>query len=51
MRILRVTKSLVSLEALVEMIAGTYNGTAGDHFGSMAALVVLAETRKLEKFS
>jgi hypothetical protein len=42
---------MVPREALVEMIAGTYNGAAGSHFGSMNALVLLAETSSLEKFS
>jgi hypothetical protein len=42
---------LVPREALVEMIAGTYNGAAGDCFGSMAALVLLAETPISEKFT
>lgn len=42
---------LVPREALVEMIAGTYNGAAGDRFGSMGTLALLAETPNLEKFT
>jgi hypothetical protein len=42
---------MVPREALVEMIAGTYNGAAGNLFGSMNTLVLLAETSSLEKFS
>lgn len=41
----------VPREALVEMIAGTYNGAAGDYFGSMSALVRLAESPILERFT
>jgi hypothetical protein len=42
---------LVPREALVEMIAGIYNGAAGDYFGSMGALVRLAESPILERFT
>jgi len=46
-----VTKSgRVPREALVEMIAGTCNGSAGDHFGSMGNLVRIADSPVLEKF-
>jgi len=40
----------VPREALVEMIAGTCNGSAGDHFGSMGNLVRIADSPVLEKF-
>jgi len=42
---------LVAREALVEMVAGTYNGAAGDHFGSMGNLVAVADSPTLEKFT
>jgi hypothetical protein len=42
---------LVPREALVEMIAGAYNGAAGDYFGSMNVLIRLAETPNLERFT
>jgi hypothetical protein len=48
---LTIKLGLVPREALVEMIAGTYNGAAGDCFGSMGALVLLAETPISEKFT
>jgi len=41
----------VPREALVEMIAGTCNGAAGDHFGSMANLIAAADSSPLEKFT
>ncbi len=41
----------VPREALVEMIAGTYNGAAGDRFGSMANLIFAAESAAAEKFT
>lgn len=49
----RVAKGLgfVPREALVEMIAGTYNGAAGDRFGSMANLIFAAESAAAEKFT
>lgn len=40
----------VPREALVEMIAGTCNGAAGDHFGSIANLIAAADSLSLEKF-
>jgi hypothetical protein len=40
----------VPREALVEMIAGTCNGSAGDHFGSMNNLLTIAYSG-LEKFT
>jgi len=42
---------LVPREALVEMIAGSYNGAAGDYFGSMSELVLHAGTSSSEKFT
>lgn len=46
---LALRSGFVPREALVEMIAGTYNGAAGDHFGSMANLAAVAESPTLEK--
>jgi hypothetical protein len=40
----------VPREALVEMIAGTCNGSAGDHFGSMNNLLAIAYSG-LERFT
>jgi len=41
----------VPREALVEMIAGAYNGAAGDRFGSMANLIFVADSAAAEKFT
>jgi hypothetical protein len=40
----------VHRKALVEMIAGTCNGSAGDYFGSMGNLVRITDSPVLEKF-
>jgi hypothetical protein len=55
-RLLEVTllateSGFVPRDAPVEMIAVTYNGAAGDHFGSMIALAQLVENPGLEKFT
>lgn len=47
---LALKSDLVPREALVEMIAGTCNGAAGDHFGSMGNLAEIADSPILEKF-
>ncbi len=46
---LALKSGLVAREALVEMIAGTCNGSAGDHFGSMGNLIAVADFPILEK--
>jgi len=49
---LAIEQGYMPREALVEMIAGTYNGAAGHIFGSMANLVDIVESeRTLERFT
>lgn len=46
---LALKSGLVAREALVEMIAGSCNGAAGDHFGSMGNLIAVADFPTSEK--
>ena len=49
---LAIKYGFVPREALIEMIAGSYNGAAGDHFGSMANLAAIARfSSRSEKFT
>jgi hypothetical protein len=48
---LAIQLGLAPREALVEMIAGSYNGAAGDYFGSMSNLVQVIESGNSERFT